>query len=97
MQSLNFETLNIGDIVLTNPKLKWHNIGNMGLFTDMYIVQSVDTTKRAAVLFKAGSTSTNLLVATDDNQFTLTPMDTEDPRLLLRHSRCRTMRLWICA
>lgn len=34
MQSLNFETLNIGDIVLTNPKLKWHNIGNMGLFTD---------------------------------------------------------------
>ena len=74
MQSLNFETLNIGDIVLTNPKLKWHNIGNMGLFTDMCIVQSVDATKRAAVLSQAGGTSTSLLVATDGNEFTLTPI-----------------------
>lgn len=98
MQSLNFETMNIGDIVLTNPKLKWHNIGNLGLFTDMYIVQSVDATKRAAVLSKAGSTSTNLLVATDDNQFTLTPMDTEDPQAIaeafqMSHDEAVDMRL----
>jgi hypothetical protein len=98
MQSLNFETLNIGDIVLTNPKLKWHNIGNMGLFTDMHIVQSVDATKRAAVLSKAGSTSTNLLVATDGNQFTLTPMGTEDPQTIaeafqMSHDEAVDMRL----
>lgn len=98
MQSLNFETLNIGDIVLTNPKLKWHNIGNMGLFTDMYIVQAVDATNRAVVLSKADSTSTNLLVATDDNQFTLTPMDTEDPQPIaeafqMSHDEAVDMRL----
>lgn len=98
MQSLNFETLSIGDIVLTNPKLKWHNIGNMGLFTDMHIVQSVDATKRAAVLSKAGSTSANLIVATDDNQFTLTPMDTEDPQAIaeafqMSHDEAVDMRL----
>ena len=98
MQSLNFETLNIGDIVLTSPKQKWHNIGNMGLFTDMYIVQSVDATKCAAVLSKAGSTSANLLVATDDNQFTLTPMDVEDPQAIgeafqMSHDEAVDMRL----
>ena len=98
MQSLNFETMNIGDIVLTNPKLKWHNIGNLGLFTDMYIVQSVDATNRAAVLSKAGSTSTNLLVATDDNQFTLTSMDVEDPQAIaevfqMSHDEAVDMRL----
>ena len=98
MQSLNFETLNIGDIVLTSPKVKWHNIGNMGLFTGMYIVQAVDTTKCAAVLSEAGSTSTNLLVATDDNQFTLTPMDTEDPQAIaeafqMSHDEAVDMRL----
>lgn len=98
MQSLNFETMNIGDIVLTNPKLKWHNIGNLGLFTDMYIVQSVDATNRAAVLSKADSTSTNLLVATDDNQFTLTPMDVEDPQPIaeafqMSHDEAVDMRL----
>ena len=98
MQSLNFETLNIGDIVLTNPKLKWHNIGNMGLFTGMYIVQAVDATNRAVVLSKADSTSTNLLVATDDNQFTLTPMDTEDPQPIaeafqMSHDEAVDMRL----
>lgn len=98
MQSLNFETMNIGDIVLTNPKLKWHNIGNLGLFTDMYIVQSVDATNRAVVLSKADSTSTNLLVATDDNQFTLTPMDVEDPQPIaeafqMSHDEAVDMRL----
>ena len=98
MQSLNFETMNIGDIVLTNPKLKWHNIGNLGLFTDMYIVQSVDATNRAVVLSKADSTSTNLLVATDDNQFTLTPMDVEDPQAIaeafqMSHDEAVDMRL----
>lgn len=98
MQSLNFETLNIGDIVLTSPKVKWHNIGNMGLFTGMYIVQAVDTTNRAVVLSKADSTSTNLLVATDDNQFTLTPMDTKDPQAIaeafqMSHDEAVDMRL----
>lgn len=98
MQSLNFETLNIGDIVLTNPKLKWHNIGNMGMFTDMYIVQSVDATNRAVVLSRAGDTSTSLLVATDDNQFALTPMDTEDPQAIaeafqMSHDEAVDMRL----
>lgn len=79
MQSLNFETLNIGDIVLTAPKTKWYNIGNLGMNTCLYVVQSVDTENLTAVLADTSNGTANLLTASADGQVTVVPLSGNDP------------------
>lgn len=74
MQSLNFETLNIGDIVLTVPKTKWRNIGDLGMSTCLYVVQSVDTENLTAVLADTSNGTANLLTTSADGQTTIAPI-----------------------
>ena len=81
MQSLNFENLNIGDIVLTVPKTKWHNIGNLGMSTSLYVVQSVDTENLTAVVANIGNGTANLLTTSTDGQTTIAPMSGNDPAI----------------
>lgn len=84
MQSLNFENLNIGDIVLTVPKTKWHNIGNLGMSTSLYVVQSVDTENLTAVVANIGNGTANLLTTSTDGQTTIAPHVWQRPRNHLR-------------
>ena len=79
MQSLNFESLSIGDIVLTVPKTKWRNIGNLGMNTCLYVVQSVDTENMTAVVANTGNGTANLLTTSTDGQTTIAPMSGNDP------------------
>lgn len=81
MQSLNFENLNIGDIVLTVPKTKWHNIGNLGMSTSLYVDQSVDTENLTAVVANIGNGTANLLTTSTDGQTTIAPMSGNDPAI----------------
>lgn len=74
MQSLNFEALNIGDIVLTVPKTKRRNIGDLGMSTSLYVVQSVDTENLTAVLADTSNGTANLLTTSADGQTTVAPM-----------------------
>lgn len=79
MQSLNFESLSIGDIVLTVPKTKWRNIGDLGMSTCLYVVQSVDTENMTAVVANTGNGTANLLTTSTDGQTTIAPMSGNDP------------------
>lgn len=79
MQSLNFENLNIGDIVLTVPKTKWRNIGDLGMSTSLYVVQSVDAKSLTAVLADTSNGTANLLTTSADGQTTIAPMSGNAP------------------
>jgi hypothetical protein len=79
MQSLNFESLSIGDVVLTASTTKWHNIGNLGMNTCLYVVQSVDTENMTAVVANTGNGTANLLTTSTDGQTTIAPMSGNDP------------------
>lgn len=79
MQSLNFESLSIGDIVLTVPKTKWRNIGNLGMNTRLYVVQSVDAESLTTVLADTSNGTANLLTTSADGQTTIAPMSGNDP------------------
>lgn len=79
MQSLNFESLSIGDIVLTVPKTKWRNIGDLGMSTSLYVVQSVDAESLTAVLADTSNGTANLLTTSADGQTTVAPMSGNAP------------------
>lgn len=74
MQSLNFESLSIGDIVLTVPKTKGRNISDLGMSTSLYVVQSVDAENLTAVLADTSNGTANLLTTSADGQTTVAPM-----------------------
>ena len=81
MQSLNFESLSIGDIVLTVPKTKGRNIGDLGMSTSLYVVQSVDAENLTTVLADTSNGTANLLTTSADGQTTIAPMSGNTPAI----------------
>lgn len=81
MQSLNFDSLSIGDIVLTVPKTKWRNIGDLGMSTSLYVVQSVDAESLTTVLADTSNGTANLLTTSADGQTTIAPMSGNTPAI----------------
>lgn len=78
MQTLDFDTLNVGDVVLINTKSDWRNIAGLGSQTDAYNVMSIDVANRVAVLSHMDNGFSSLLVANEDGEMTRTPMSNND-------------------
>lgn len=78
MQTLDFDTMNVGDVVLINTKSDWRNIAGLGSQTDAYNVMSIDVANRVAVLSHMDNGFSSLLVANEDGEMTRTPMSNND-------------------
>lgn len=79
MQTLDFNTLNTGDILITRSNQSWIQVHQLGLHEMAYVVQHVDTQNSAAVIARTGNESTQYILSVDEyGRFTITPMVNTD-------------------
>lgn len=55
MQTLDFNTLNTGDILITRSNQSWIQVHQLGLYEMAYVVQHVDAQNSAAVIARTGN------------------------------------------
>lgn len=75
MQTLDFNTLNTGDILITRSNQSWIQVHQLGLYEMAYVVQHVDAQNSAAVIARTGNNSTQYILSVDEHErLTITPM-----------------------
>lgn len=79
MQTLDFNTLNTGDILITRSNQSWIQVHQLGLYEMAYVVQHVDAQNSAAVIARTGNESTQYILSVDGHErLTITPMVNAD-------------------